>query len=58
VHKSGRLAAPVFHLWHREWDRSGLAQNRGRLDDLLASRRIEALSGLDQHQVPPATASP
>jgi len=58
VHKSGRFAAPVFHLWHREWDRGGLAENQRRLDDILASRRIEALSGLNRHSATPVTASP
>ena len=48
LHKSARFAAPVFHLWHREWDRGRLAENQRRLDDILASRRIEALAGLRQ----------
>jgi glycosyltransferase involved in cell wall biosynthesis len=47
-HKSARFAAPVFHLWHEEWDRGGLAENQRRLDAILASRRIEALVGLRQ----------
>jgi glycosyltransferase involved in cell wall biosynthesis len=37
-HKSARFAAPVFHLWHREWDRSRLPENQRRLDEILASR--------------------
>src|SRR5262249_17972059 len=45
-HKSARVAAPVFHLWHEEWDRSRLPENQRRLDEILASRRIEALAGL------------
>lgn len=48
-HKSARFAAPVFHLWHRENDRSQLAQNQGRLDEIIASDRIAALVGLDQY---------
>jgi len=47
-HKSARSAAPVFHLWHREWDRGRLAENQRRLDEILASRRVEALAGLRQ----------
>jgi GT2 family glycosyltransferase len=47
-HKSARFAAPVFHLWHEEWDRGGLAENQRRLDAILASRRVEALVGLRQ----------
>jgi len=48
-HKSARFAAPVFHLWHRENDRSRLADNRARLDEILASDRVAALQGLDRH---------
>lgn len=48
-HKSARFAAPVFHLWHRENDRTQLAENRTRLDEILASKRIVALEGLDRY---------
>ena len=48
-HKSARFAAPVFHLWHRENDRSQLAENRSRLEEILASRRVAALEGLDRY---------
>ena len=48
-HKTARYAAPVFHLWHREHDRSGLDTNRQRLDRLVQSRHIRAALGLDQH---------
>jgi glycosyltransferase involved in cell wall biosynthesis len=48
-HKSARFAAPVFHLWHRDFDRSRLADNQRRLDEILASRRTEALVGVDQY---------
>ena len=48
-HKSARFAAPLFHLWHNEWDRSRLAENQRRLDEILASRRIEARVGVDQY---------
>ena len=50
MHKSARFAAPVFHLWHREHDRSRLAENQHQLDALLATRRIEAQLGLNQYQ--------
>ncbi|HUK63201.1 MAG TPA: hypothetical protein VLV15_07710, partial [Dongiaceae bacterium] len=56
-HKSGRFAAPVFHLWHREWDRGRLPENQRRLDEILASRRVEALAGLRQHVAAAATES-
>lgn len=49
MHKSGRFAVPLFHLWHREWDRARLPENRRRLDDILASARIEARVGLREH---------
>ena len=48
-HKSARFSAPVIHLWHAENDRSQLAENRNRLDDILASDRITALDGLDRY---------
>lgn len=48
-HKSARFAAPVFHLWHRDNDRARLAENRVRLDEVLASKRIVALEGLDRY---------
>lgn len=46
-HKSARFAAPVFHLWHRENDRTRLPANRQRLEELLQSQRVRALRGLD-----------
>jgi glycosyltransferase involved in cell wall biosynthesis len=48
-HKSARFAAPLFHLWHPEYDRGQLPENRRRLDELLASQRVEALVGLRQY---------
>lgn len=48
-HKSARFAAPVFHLWHRENDRSGLVENQRHLEEILASKRVEALEGLDRY---------
>jgi glycosyltransferase involved in cell wall biosynthesis len=35
LHKSARFAAPVFHLWHEEHDRSRLPEYRKRLAELL-----------------------
>jgi glycosyltransferase involved in cell wall biosynthesis len=48
-HKSARFAAPVFHLWHREFNRSGLAENRQRLETALASDRVRAVNGVSQY---------
>jgi len=48
-HKSARFAAPVFHLWHRENDRSQLAENRRKLDELMSSDRVRAVEGLDRY---------
>ncbi len=48
-HKSARFAAPVFHLWHAENDRSRLPENQRRLDALLSSDRVRAQSGVDRY---------
>jgi glycosyltransferase involved in cell wall biosynthesis len=48
-HKNARFAAPVFHLWHQENDRSRLPENQRRLDALLHSDRVRAEHGLDQY---------
>ena len=48
-HKSSRFAAPVFHLWHSENDRSRLAENQRLLDELLASPRSAAGLGVSQY---------
>lgn len=44
--KDGRFATGVLHLWHPESDRSGLADNQRRLDDVLTSDRVRATRGL------------
>lgn len=44
--KDGRFATGVLHLWHREADRSRLAANRAKLDELLSNDRLRALRGL------------
>jgi glycosyltransferase involved in cell wall biosynthesis len=44
--KDGRFATGVLHLWHPEADRSQLAANRVRLDDLIEGDRVRALRGL------------
>jgi glycosyltransferase involved in cell wall biosynthesis len=48
-HKSARFAAPVFHLWHREHDRSRFHENQRRLAEIAHSDRLQALLGLDQY---------
>ncbi len=48
-HKSARFAAPVFHLWHKDNDRSQLEENKIRLNKLLDGHRIQAELGLDQY---------
>ena len=47
--KSARFVTPLLHLWHRENDRTNLEQNRKTLDDLLNSRRIHAIRGVNQY---------
>ena len=48
-HKSARYAAPVFHLWHPENDRSRLDENSRRLDLILHSKNVRATLGMDQY---------
>ncbi len=48
-HKSARYAAPLFHLWHRENDRTRLPANQLRLDGLLATQRTVAALGVDRY---------
>ena len=56
LHKSARFAAPVFHLWHKEHDRSHLPENQRRLTELQHSSRIRAQLGLDRYLSEPAHA--
>ena len=53
LYKSARLAAPLFHLWHREYDRSRLPENQRQLRELLESDRVRARRGLDRYAPPP-----
>lgn len=48
-HKSARFAAPVFHLWHAENDRSRLPENQRHLDAVLRSDRVRAQIGVDRY---------
>lgn len=48
-HKSARFAAPVFHLWHEQSDRSGFAENQRLLEELLRSQRTRAALGVEQY---------
>ncbi|OFZ65898.1 MAG: glycosyl transferase family 2 [Betaproteobacteria bacterium RBG_16_56_24] len=47
--KSARFSAPVFHLWHRENDRSGLEENHRRLQEVLQATHVRAAKGVDQY---------
>lgn len=47
--KSARFSAPVLHLWHRENDRANLAENRRRLDQVIAATHTRAHQGVDQY---------
>ena len=47
--KSVRFAAPLLHLWHGENDRTNLDHNRETLDDLLNSKRVRAIHGMNRH---------
>lgn len=46
LRKDGRFATGVLHLWHKDADRSRLAANRAKLDELLSNDRVRALRGL------------
>ncbi|MBI3056830.1 MAG: glycosyltransferase family 2 protein [Betaproteobacteria bacterium] len=48
-HKSARFAAPLFHLWHPDNDRSRLTDNQRRLDAILHSGRMAAQLGISQY---------
>ena len=48
-HKSARFAAPVFHLWHNENDRSRLAENQRLVDALMQSKRSVAVLGVNRY---------
>lgn len=49
INKSARFAAPVLHLWHKENDRSHLAENQRRLQQVLNATHIRAYKGVDQY---------
>ena len=44
--KDGRFATGVIHLWHPVNDRTRLAANRARLDEVIGGTRVRALRGL------------
>jgi len=48
-HKTARFAAPVIHLWHKESSRDRYEENRKKLNEILQSRRVEALQGINQY---------
>jgi glycosyltransferase involved in cell wall biosynthesis len=48
--KDGTFATGVLHLWHPPSDRSSLADNRARLDAVIASDRVRAERGLSAQQ--------
>lgn len=50
LHKEGRFASAVYHLWHAESDRTRTAENVRRLNAILTNDEIRAKLGLDQHQ--------
>ncbi len=57
--KDGVFATGVLHLWHPEADRSKLAENERKLDEIAASDRIRAWRGLSalRPKVAPASAA-
>lgn len=55
--KDGRFATAVLHLWHRENDRSNLAENERRLAEIIASDRRRAAVGIDSYDAARAGAA-
>jgi hypothetical protein len=53
--KDGVFATGVLHLWHQWEDRSRLAENEGKLADVIGSGRVRARRGLSSIQTPAAT---
>jgi predicted glycosyltransferase involved in capsule biosynthesis len=49
VNKSARFSAPVYHLWHKENDRSHLEENQRRLQQVLNATHVRAFKGMDQY---------
>lgn len=47
--KEGRFAVPVFHLWHKENDRSNERNNYQALQQVLQTDIIKAEQGIDQY---------
>ncbi len=56
VRKDGNFATGVIHLWHKEADRSALAENERKLEQLLTGRDIRAKRGLSALKVKPLPA--
>jgi glycosyltransferase involved in cell wall biosynthesis len=50
--KDGRFATGVFHLWHKDNERTGLSANQARLDEVLRGDRVRALRGLSSLGMP------
>ncbi|MDE2310820.1 MAG: glycosyltransferase family 2 protein [Betaproteobacteria bacterium] len=48
-HKSARFSVPLFHLWHRENDRSRLEENQRRLEAALQATHTRAVLGVNQY---------
>ena len=46
LRKDGRFATAVLHLWHKEADRSKLAENERHLDQVRSGQRLRAQMGL------------
>ncbi|MBI4274307.1 MAG: glycosyltransferase family 2 protein [Rhizobiales bacterium] len=44
--KDGRFATGVLHLWHPEADRSRLAENQRRLEEIIGADRVRAIKGM------------
>jgi len=50
LRKDGQFSIPVLHLWHQENDRTKLKSNEQLIEDVLGSKDIQAVIGVNQHK--------
>ena len=50
LRKDGQFSVPVLHLWHKENDRTKLRSNEQLIKDLLCSKDIQAVIGVNQYK--------
>ncbi|GAB2851397.1 glycosyltransferase family 2 protein [Pseudoduganella ginsengisoli] len=58
MRKEGAFATEVYHLWHKENERSMENKNRTTVLQRAADKTTQALAGLDQHAADASPAAP